>query len=158
MRKSGARRGKMAATPSRWRQRPQNGRPHEGCTEGCISQRAPRCCLVANGRGLVRRVVKGRGLLPERDWLCGIRGGACCYGRLLRVGPGPGPGPGDDGDNGTGTGTRPRPGCEAMEFPFDVTAVLGERFTVVDQHLQPTGRRGGNNRYRGVRPTPRLEA
>lgn len=33
-----------------------------------------------------------------------------------------------------------------MEFPFDVTAVLGERFTVVDQHLQPSGRRGGNNR------------
>ena len=67
---------------------------------------------------------------------------------LLGGGPGPGPGPGDNDDNGTGTGARPRPGCGAMEFPFDVTAVLGERFTVVDQHLQPSGRRGGNNRYR----------
>lgn len=29
-----------------------------------------------------------------------------------------------------------------MEFPFDVDALLGERVTAVDQHLQPPGRRG----------------
>ncbi|XP_062454605.1 alpha-tubulin N-acetyltransferase 1 [Rhea pennata] len=33
-----------------------------------------------------------------------------------------------------------------MEFPFDVAAVLGERFTVVDQHLRPAGRRGPAHR------------
>ncbi|KAJ7317252.1 hypothetical protein JRQ81_003414 [Phrynocephalus forsythii] len=29
-----------------------------------------------------------------------------------------------------------------MEFPFDVDLLLGERITTVDQHLQPSGRRG----------------
>ncbi|KAJ6652883.1 hypothetical protein lerEdw1_010541 [Lerista edwardsae] len=29
-----------------------------------------------------------------------------------------------------------------MEFPFDVDALLGERITTVDQHLQPSGRKG----------------
>lgn len=29
-----------------------------------------------------------------------------------------------------------------MEFPFDVDSLLGERITTVDQHLQPSGRRG----------------
>ncbi|XP_068780011.1 alpha-tubulin N-acetyltransferase 1 isoform X3 [Struthio camelus] len=33
-----------------------------------------------------------------------------------------------------------------MEFPFDVAAVLGERVTVVDQHLRPAGRRGPAHR------------
>ncbi|KAM9166960.1 LOW QUALITY PROTEIN: alpha-tubulin N-acetyltransferase 1 [Mergus octosetaceus] len=33
-----------------------------------------------------------------------------------------------------------------MEFPFDVAAVLGERVSVVDQHLQPAGRRGPAHR------------
>ncbi|KAL8212977.1 UNVERIFIED_CONTAM: Alpha-tubulin N-acetyltransferase 1 [Gekko kuhli] len=29
-----------------------------------------------------------------------------------------------------------------MEFPFDVDVIFGERITTVDQHLQPSGRRG----------------
>uniref|UniRef100_A0A8C3CA35 Alpha-tubulin N-acetyltransferase 1 n=1 Tax=Cairina moschata TaxID=8855 RepID=A0A8C3CA35_CAIMO len=33
-----------------------------------------------------------------------------------------------------------------MEFPFDVVAVLGERVSVVDQHLRPAGRRGPAHR------------
>ncbi|XP_071881001.1 alpha-tubulin N-acetyltransferase 1 isoform X1 [Anas platyrhynchos] len=33
-----------------------------------------------------------------------------------------------------------------MEFPFDVAAVLGERVSVVDQHLRPNGRRGPAHR------------
>ncbi|XP_067169996.1 LOW QUALITY PROTEIN: alpha-tubulin N-acetyltransferase 1 [Apteryx mantelli] len=33
-----------------------------------------------------------------------------------------------------------------MEFPFDVAAVLGERVTIVDQHLRPAGRRGPAHR------------
>lgn len=37
-----------------------------------------------------------------------------------------------------------------MEFPFDVVAVLGERVSVVDQHLRPAGRRGPAHRYRAV--------
>ncbi|XP_064330110.1 alpha-tubulin N-acetyltransferase 1 isoform X1 [Phalacrocorax carbo] len=33
-----------------------------------------------------------------------------------------------------------------MEFPFDLTPVLGDRVCVVDQHLRPAGRRGPNHR------------
>ncbi|XP_054663576.1 alpha-tubulin N-acetyltransferase 1 isoform X3 [Grus americana] len=33
-----------------------------------------------------------------------------------------------------------------MEFPFDLTPVLGDRFCVVDQHLRPAGRRGPTHR------------
>ncbi|XP_065718289.1 alpha-tubulin N-acetyltransferase 1 isoform X1 [Patagioenas fasciata] len=33
-----------------------------------------------------------------------------------------------------------------MEFPFDLTPVLGDRFCVVDQHLRPAGRPGPTHR------------
>lgn len=34
------------------------------------------------------------------------------------------------------------PDAESMEFPFDVDLLFGERITTVDQHLQPSGRKG----------------
>lgn len=37
-----------------------------------------------------------------------------------------------------------------MEFPFDLSPVLGDRVCVVDQHLRPAGRRGPTHRYRGL--------
>ncbi|XP_040399060.1 alpha-tubulin N-acetyltransferase 1 isoform X2 [Cygnus olor] len=46
----------------------------------------------------------------------------------------------------TRPGARPGGGGGAMEFPFDVAAVLGERVSVVDQHLRPAGRRGPAHR------------
>lgn len=76
----GKNRAKLGQDGEKWRRRPQNGRPHKGCTEGCISQRAPRCCLVAKGRGQCGGLLRDVAYCPNMIGSVGLGAGLVAMG------------------------------------------------------------------------------
>lgn len=97
--------------------------------------------------------VAKRQLVWQEDW--GLRGQLLRYKRVVEEGSAGRGGPlgtcrqgrGDTDCGGRGGSDVARGGSGraqwAMEFPFDVDALLPERITVLDQHLRPPARRPG---------------
>ena len=97
--------------------------------------------------------VAKRQLVWQEDW--GLRGQLLRYRRMVEEGSAGRGGPlgtcrcgrGNTDCGGRGGSDVARGGSDraqwAMEFPFDVDALLPERITVLDQHLRPPARRPG---------------